>query len=140
MIRAVHILDHDAIDRAYCEPKQKSIRALFSMSAGFYITEEVLTHNEVLRNTTVISYRRSGSRVDEASVAHAPRLELVLYGAGSVCLIVTDGFYDRRVRSSCAFATIAIPAAGHGRRSAYRKLRSLPAIPLLTRRRLWSLG
>ena len=52
-----------------------------------------------------------GPRLDDAFLADAPRLEVLLYGAGSVKNIMTDAAWNRGVRVSTAAAANAVPVA-----------------------------
>lgn len=49
--------------------------------------------------------------MDQAFLAHFPALEMVFHAAGSVKSFVTDAFWDRGVRVTCAAAMNAIPVA-----------------------------
>lgn len=115
MKKAIYILNQDAFDRVYCEPEQESIRSLVDISAGFYtsarLAAELVARPQILRDTEIIFSGWGGPRIDAEFLAHAPALQLVLYGAGSVRPIVTDAFWDRGVRICSAYGANAIPVA-----------------------------
>lgn len=111
MKRGIYILNRDAFERVYTIEEQRQIDALIDVEPRFHTSAAVVNNPTLLHDVQIIFSGWGGPRIDAAFLSHAPALELVLYGAGSIRPIVTDAFWERGVRICSSYSANAIPVA-----------------------------
>ena len=111
MLKGLFILGSAHTNVIYGEPEQRDIRGLVDIYAPPQTRESAREHPELLEQAQVIFSGWGGPVMDEAFMAHAPNLEAVFYGAGSIRGLVTDAFWQRGIVISSAYAANAVPVA-----------------------------
>lgn len=96
-IKGMYILRPDAYAGIYGQEERAAIGELVEIIAPPHSAEEILIHPELLRDVEVILSGWGAPLMDEAFLAHAPRLRAVFYGAGSIRGFVTDALWARDI-------------------------------------------
>jgi phosphoglycerate dehydrogenase-like enzyme len=111
MTKGIFLLDPVSYARIYGENELRDIRSRVDLYAPPQSAETVATDPSVLRDAEVVFSGWGIPKLDGALLSHAPKLKLVLYGAGSLRPVVTDAFWDRGLRISSAYGAIAVAVA-----------------------------
>lgn len=109
-MKGLYILSAPSYDLIYGEAERRDLAARLEV-AGPLAREAVQSDPSVLAFVDVVLSGWGGPLMDDAFLAAAPNLKLVLYGAGSVKGIVTESFWKRGIRLSSAYAANAVPVA-----------------------------
>ncbi len=110
-LKGMFILRSNAYDKIYGPEERSAIGELVDIIAPPQTAEAILTHPELLRDVDVILSGWGAPVMDEAFLAHAPRLRAVFYGAGSIRGFATDALWERGIIITSAQAANAIPTA-----------------------------
>ncbi len=132
MTKGIYLLSQVAYHRIYGEAERAEIASLVDITAPPQTAETVAGDPSVLRDAEVIFAGWGVPRLDAALLVHAPKLKLVLHGAGSVRPVVSDAFWDRGLRISSAYAAIAVAVAEYALAWIIVCLKRLPHYARLT--------
>jgi phosphoglycerate dehydrogenase-like enzyme len=108
---ALYVLDREAADLIYGPTQRAAISELVDVVAPPLTSGELASRLDLLAGVEVLLSGWGAPLLDEALLAHAPDLGVVLYGAGAVRGFVTDELFRRGVRVSSANAANAVPVA-----------------------------
>lgn len=111
MTKGVVVLSTRALNLIYGSTELSDIGQLVGLVAPPLTSEDVLARPELMAEAEVLLSGWGAPRLDEAFLAAAPRLRILLYGAGSVRGVVTDAMWDRGIRVSSAVSINAIPVS-----------------------------
>ncbi len=109
--KGIFILGSDTYNSNYKEPIRSAISELVELVAPPHTAEEIRTNLDILREVEIIISGWGAPVMDEAFLAHAPRLRAVFYGSGSIRGFVTDALWDRGIIVTSAQSANAIPVA-----------------------------
>lgn len=110
-IKGMFILRPDAYEGIYGPEERAAIGELIEVIEPPQTAESVLAHPEMLNEVEVILSGWGAPIMDEAFLAHAPRLRAVFYGAGSIRGFATDALWERGILVTSAQEFNAIPTA-----------------------------
>ena len=111
MVKGAFALGAGALERIYGPEERAGAARLIELVAPPLTGEDAQAHPERLAEVEVLFSGWGAPRLDAALLAAAPRLKLLLYGAGSVRGTVTDAMWDRGVQVSCAVSINAVPVS-----------------------------
>jgi len=111
MMKGLFLLDPSSLPRIYGGDELRDIGARVDLYAPPQSAETVAKDPSVLREAEVLFSGWGIPRLDAALLSHAPRLKAVFYGAGSLRPVVSDAFWDRGIRVSSAYGSIAVAVA-----------------------------
>ncbi|HUT76201.1 MAG TPA: glycerate dehydrogenase, partial [Polyangia bacterium] len=109
MKQAVFLLPAGSRDRIYSPEVVGEIRRLVTLTDCSEITGNLDALRPALADAQIILSGWGMMRLDREFLDAAPRLEAVLYGAGSVRGFVTDEFWERNILLTSTYAANAIP-------------------------------
>ncbi len=108
---AVYALSEKAFNQIYGPDQRCQIEAMVDVDAPLR-TREVLRRDPSALQRAQIVFGGWGSPLfDAALLAHAPRLEAVFYGAGSIRGVVGDAFWERDLVITSSYAANGVPVA-----------------------------
>lgn len=107
--KALFVLDE--FERIYSEEIVRQIKEVVDIYAPVQTTQDIKEHPEILSECQLIFSGWGAPKMDEEFLAHAPKLEYVFYGAGTIRYMVSDAFWRRGIRVSSAWAVNAIPVS-----------------------------
>ncbi len=110
-MNAIYLLSTDSYEKIYGEPERIDISRLVDICGPTQTAETIAVNPDVLNEVDVILSGWGCARMDEEFLRHAPRLKIVLYGAGSVKGFVTDAFWERGICLVGGWAANAVPVA-----------------------------
>ncbi len=111
MVKGIFVLEPGNFERIYDSAAQTTIRQLIDIYAPPQSPSTIAANPAILHDAEVLLSGWGGPYMDEAFLAAAPNLKLVLYGAGSIRKLVTDAFWERDIRIASAAAANALPVA-----------------------------
>src|SRR5438046_1746069 len=111
MLKGLYILDPSSFDLIYGPAERQRIAELVHIQSPPLTSVAIRQDPKVLAETDVILSGWGAPRMDETFLAGATRLKAVFYGAGSIRGVVTEAFWQRRIRITSAYAMNAIPVA-----------------------------
>lgn len=109
--KGIYLLGETPFERIYGPEQQAEIDKLAQIYAPLQTKETISENPEVLSEAEVIFTGWQTAHMDESFLSHAPKLKLVLHGAGSVKNMVSDALWDRGIRISSAYAANAVPVS-----------------------------
>ena len=109
--KALFVLDSAHWNVIYGPEEHADIRERVELTAPPQTAAAIQADPSPLREAEILFSGWGAPVFDSRLLASAPRLRLVLYGAGSIRGIVTDAFWDRGVRISSAYGANAVPVA-----------------------------
>lgn len=112
-LNGLFLLRSSAYDAIYGAQERAAIAELVEITAAPQTAETVTEQPDVLRVVDVILSGWGMPVVDAAFLAHAPRLQAIFYGAGSVRGFVTDALWERGIRVTSAQAANAVAVADY---------------------------
>lgn len=110
-MNGIFVLDHEARKKIYSPEMVQQLAEKLSFPLPATSTPELLEQPALLREIDVIFSGWGAPHFDAELLAHAPRLQAVFYGAGSVKGLVSDAFWDRDILITSAYAANAVPVA-----------------------------
>jgi phosphoglycerate dehydrogenase-like enzyme len=131
--KGIYLLSEVAYGRIYGEAERAEIASLVDIVAPQQTPETVGKDPSVLRDVEVIFSGWGAPKLDAALLGHAAKLKLLLYGAGSVRPVVSDALWDKGVRVSSAYGTIAVAVSEYALAWTIVCLKRLPHFERLTR-------
>ncbi|WP_188192069.1 hydroxyacid dehydrogenase [Nonomuraea sp. SYSU D8015] len=109
MLNGLYVMDPHRFDDVYGPEARAAIERHLAIASP-PLTADRLTP-DVLSDLQVLVTGWGAPRLDAALLAAAPKLSLVLYGAGSIRPMVTPEMWDRGVRVTSAATANATPVA-----------------------------
>lgn len=110
-LHALYVLDERAQSLVYGPAQRAAIAEMVDVTAEPVTAHELARRPELLCDVEVLLSGWGAPRMDADFLDRAPRLEVVLYGAGAVRGFATDALFARGVRLSSANAANAVPVA-----------------------------
>ncbi len=111
MNRAIYLLAEHAFDRIYGPDQRAAIEQMVDIDAELHTGETIEDRLDALTDVQVIFSGWGMPKVDAPLLAHAPDLEIIFYGAGSIRGFATDAMWDRGIRVCSAWAANGVPVA-----------------------------
>ena len=111
MLQALYVLDADPFRWIYGPSEQAALAELVHIYAPPQTRETVAQNPAILEPAEIILSGWGAPLMDEAFLAHAPKLQAVFYGAGSIRGVVSDAFWQRGIRITSAWAANAVPVS-----------------------------
>jgi len=110
-MKGLFVLGSYAFQTIYGEETRAEIGEIIEIAAPPMTAGQAQEDPSVLADCQILLSGWGAPVLDEAFLAAAPKLKLLLYGAGSVRGCVTDAMWDRGIRVSTAVAANAVPVA-----------------------------
>ena len=111
MLKGLYVLSPASYQLIYSPADRGVIAQHLDVYAPPQTPQSVKETPAILRDLAVLVSGWGGPVLDEPFLAAAPRLELVLYGAGSIRGLMTPLAWDRGIRVTSAYGANAIPVA-----------------------------
>jgi phosphoglycerate dehydrogenase-like enzyme len=112
-LNGLFLLRPSAYDEIYGETERAAIADLVEIVAPLQTAETIAEHPDVLREVDVILSGWGMPVMDATFLAHAPRLQAIFYGAGSVRGFLTEAVWTRGIRLTSAQAGNAVAVADY---------------------------
>jgi phosphoglycerate dehydrogenase-like enzyme len=109
--KALYVLDSEAFEKIYGEEEREAIADLADVYAPPQTGDSVAKSPRVLAEAEVILSGWGAPAMNGAFLEAAPRLRVVLYGAGSIRRVATPALWERGVRITSAYAANAVPVS-----------------------------
>lgn len=109
--RARFVLRPDAYARIYGPAQRASIGELVDVVGPLETAERVVEDPGILGDVEVLLSGWGAPLLDARLLDNAPKLRLVLYGAGAVRGFVSDALFERGIKLSSAASANAVPVA-----------------------------
>jgi phosphoglycerate dehydrogenase-like enzyme len=109
--KALYVLDSEAFEKIYGEEEREAIAGLADVYAPPQTGDSLAKNPRVLAEAEVILSGWGAPKMDGAFLEAAPRLRVVLYGAGSIRGVATPDLWERGVRITSAYAANAVPVS-----------------------------
>jgi phosphoglycerate dehydrogenase-like enzyme len=111
MKNAIFLLPEGSRKAIYSPAQVAQMEQLVTLTDCAHLVGELEQLRPILAETHIIISGWGMMKLDEAFLAAAPKLEAVLYGAGSVRGFVTDEFWTRNILLTCTYAANGIPVS-----------------------------
>ncbi len=111
MHKALFLLNPDAYTKIYGPAQQTTIAQWVDLYTAPQTAQSIAANPTLLHDAEIIFSGWGMPPMDEAFLAHAPNLKLVLYGAGSIKGFTTDAFWARGIPITSSYAANAVPVA-----------------------------
>jgi phosphoglycerate dehydrogenase-like enzyme len=112
-LNGLFLLHRSAYDEIYGEMERAAIAEMVELVAPPQTAETISEHPEVLREVDVLLSGWGMPVMEATFLAHAPRLQAVFYGSGSVRGFVTEALWERSIRLASAQAGNAVAVADY---------------------------
>jgi phosphoglycerate dehydrogenase-like enzyme len=109
--KTLYLLDGEAFQKIYGEEERAAVAELAEVYAPPQTGDSVAKNADVLAEVEVILSGWGAPEMDDAFLAAAPNLRVVLYGAGSISRVATPALWERGVRIASAHAANAVPVS-----------------------------
>jgi phosphoglycerate dehydrogenase-like enzyme len=109
--RALFLLDDWAYDSVYGSEVADKLASRVDFVASQVDAARLAERPEVLREVEFLFGGWGMPPMDDAFLAHAPKLRAVFFGAGSIKPLVTDAFWRRGITITSGYALNAVPVA-----------------------------
>ena len=109
MLNALTILNPDNFNTVFGPSEQADLASRLRLLAPPMGPAEARSRPDLLAQMDILLSSWGGPKLDEAFLQASPRLQLVLYAAGSIRGLVTPEFWARRIPICSAWAANAIP-------------------------------
>lgn len=109
--KALFILGEKEFPLIYGPDEVRDIGERVDLIGPAETAESIRRHPEKLRDLEILFSGWGAPKLDAAFLAAAPKLEAVLYGAGSIRAMVTDAFWERGIKITTAWAENAVPVS-----------------------------
>ncbi|HVU33833.1 MAG TPA: hydroxyacid dehydrogenase [Opitutaceae bacterium] len=137
--RGLIVAGRGCLSKVYPESVRRSLAEIGDFSGEPVAREDLHSNLHRLRDIEVLCTSWGAPTLDEAMLAAAPQLRVVLHGAGSVRPVVTDAFWRRNLVISSAFLANSIPVAEYtvgaillGNKRVFHHVRAIAARRSLT--------
>jgi len=111
MHKGLFLLNPDAYAKIYGPTQQAAIAQQVDLYTAPQTAQSIAANPTLLHDAEIIFSGWGMPPMDEAFLAHAPNLKLVLYGAGSIKGFTTDAFWARGIPITSSYAANAVPVA-----------------------------
>lgn len=111
MKKALFILGPKAYELIYGEEHHKNLSQLVDLNPEPQTSQSVRQNPACLEQAEIIFSGWGGPVMDQEFLDLAPRLKMVLYGAGSIRRCTGDSFWNRGIRITSAYAANAVPVS-----------------------------
>jgi phosphoglycerate dehydrogenase-like enzyme len=109
--KALYLLDREAFEKIYGEEERAAVAELADVYAPPQTQNSVAKNPRVLAEAEVILSGWGAPAMDATFLEAAPKLRVVLYGAGSIRRVATPALWNRGVRITSAYAANAVPVS-----------------------------
>ena len=109
--KGIFLLNADAYGLIYGPAQRSAIEQVIDLYAPPQTAQSIAADPTILHDAELIFSGWGMPRMDEAFLAHAPKLKAVFYGAGSIKACTTDAFWVRDIPITSSYAANAIPVA-----------------------------
>lgn len=109
--KAIYIVRPGAFEVVFGPEQKAKIREYVDIEDRAYTGDEILAKPSLLGDVDFIFGSWGVPPLDEALLAHAPKLKAVFYAAGSVRSFVTDAVWERGILVTSAAKVNALPVA-----------------------------
>ena len=110
-MKAIYVTEPSLFNDVYPQNVRSRITKLLGEEPAHYSAQELIAHPETLEGVSIVFGSWGTPCFDEKLLAHADKLEVILFAAGSVKSVVSDGFWSRGLRISSGAAANAVPVA-----------------------------
>lgn len=111
MTKGLIVLSEPACELIYGDEGVRQIARRVELLAPPMTAVELQQRREILAEVEVLFSGWGAPVLDEATLAAAPKLRAVFYGAGSIRSFATDAFWARDIAVTSAYAMNAVPVA-----------------------------
>jgi len=108
---AVYAMHPDAYELVYGQDERNRIGQLVNVLGSPQTAHSIRENPELLKSVEILLSGWGGPTLDRDFLDAAPNLKLVLFGAGSVSVLMTEEAWARGVTVTSAYAANAIPVA-----------------------------
>ncbi|MDC7222829.1 MAG: hypothetical protein PQJ60_03750, partial [Spirochaetales bacterium] len=129
--KALFLMEKRRFDYVYGPKERKEIDSLVEMIAEPQTKESIRENLSLLQEVEILFSGWGMTPLDEEFLAHAPQLEAVFYGAGTIRYFMTEAAWARNLTVTSSFAANAIPVAEY---CAAALIMGLKQAPFFTRR------
>jgi phosphoglycerate dehydrogenase-like enzyme len=109
MLKGLFLLDEAAYQKLYPIEERQQIEQLVQIEAPLYTSQTIAQNMSILEDIDVIFTGWGCPKLTAEFLAHAPRLKVVFYGAGSIRYFVTDAFWERGILVTTGYKANDIP-------------------------------
>jgi phosphoglycerate dehydrogenase-like enzyme len=109
--KTLYLLDGEAFEKIYGEEERAAVAELADVYAPPQTGDSVAKNPDVLAEVEALLSGWGAPAMDDAFLAAAPNLRVVLYGAGSIRRVATPALWERGVRITSAYAANAVPVS-----------------------------
>ncbi|UOQ84769.1 hydroxyacid dehydrogenase [Gracilibacillus salinarum] len=111
MKNAIFVMNQDTFSIVYPAFIRKEISSQVNIVAEPMTQEQLRNNLSLLQEVEIIITGWGAPVIDQELLDHAPRLELILYGAGSIKAIAKEAAWESGIRFTTAVAANATPVA-----------------------------
>ena len=111
MKKGLFLLDQAAYDKLYGEEQRRQIRELVTIADPLQTQHSIQANPDLLQEIELVFSGWGCPHFSAELLAHAPRLEAVFYGAGSIRHVVSEAFWERGIQISTAYQANDIPVS-----------------------------
>lgn len=109
--KAALILDEGSAVKIYGPQELATIRDITDLKDGVITPSRIASDPAVLADVQIMFSGWGAPVLDSKFLAHAPKLEAVFYGAGSIRYLVTPAFWEKEIPITSSWSANAIPVA-----------------------------
>ena len=109
--KALYVLGSEAFEKIYGKEEREDVIGLADVYAPPQTGDSVANNPRVLAEAEVILSGWGAPAMGGAFLEAAPKLRVVLYGAGSIRRVATPALWERGVRITSAHAANAVPVS-----------------------------
>ncbi len=109
--KSLFLLDDSALEKIYGPEEWKQIEDMVEIIGEPQTSDSIKRNYPLLEETEIIFSGWGMVTMDEEFLSHAPRLEAVFYGAGSLRGFMTEAFWERGITITSSYAANAVPVA-----------------------------
>ena len=108
-MRGLFVLNPDAYDLIYGPDERAAIAESVDIYAPQQTAAQIQANPSLLAGADVIFSGWGMAKLDADLLAHAPHLQALFYGAGSIRQFTTEAFWARNIVVTSAYAANAVP-------------------------------
>lgn len=109
--KAALVLNPTSAEQIYGLAEMEQIRELTDLREGVVTSRDVEEHPEILHDVELIFSGWGAPVFDAKTLASAPQLEAIFYGAGSIKAITPPEFWDQNIPITSSWWANAVPVA-----------------------------
>ncbi|GAB2560138.1 hydroxyacid dehydrogenase [Gracilibacillus alcaliphilus] len=111
MKKAIFVMNQDTFELVYPSFIREEINNLVNIAAEPMTQAELRQDLSILQDVEIIITGWGAPAIDQALLDHAPQLQLILYGAGSIKAIAKDEAWEKGIRFTTAVVANGQPVA-----------------------------